>query len=196
MSQAPPRRAGWDDLLDVAEGYVGEIVSGELQVHPRPGAAHAETATDLGILLGGAFRFGRGGPGGWVILHEPRVALTGDIRVPDLAGWRAERYLRPDRGPHTVAPDWIGEVLSPGTAVLDRTEKLPLFARAGVPHVWLIDPLACSVEVYRLEASGYVLLLATRTNQSLRLPPFDAIELELGLIWGDRYTEEPPREED
>ncbi len=61
MSRPASRRAGWDDLLDVAEGFVGEIVDGELRVQPRPGAAHAEVAADLRVLLGGPFRFGRGG---------------------------------------------------------------------------------------------------------------------------------------
>ena len=80
MSEPGPRKANWDDLLDVKEGYIGEIVDGELRVHPRPGAPHAETTSDLGGLLTPPFRFGRGGPGGWVIVHEPRIALRDEIR--------------------------------------------------------------------------------------------------------------------
>ena len=60
MSEPAPRKAGWDDLLDVPDGYVGEIVNGELVMHPRPGAAHTETASDLGGVLTPPFRFGRG----------------------------------------------------------------------------------------------------------------------------------------
>jgi len=196
MSRPASRRAGWDDLLDVAEGFVGEIVDGELRVQPRPGAAHAEVASDLRVLLGGPFRFGRGGPGGWIIIHEPRAALSDDIRVPDLAGWRAERYVRPERGPHVISPDWICEVLSPSTAASDRTEKLPLYARSGVPYVWLIDPLAFSIEVYQLDPAGYILVLAARGEKILRVPPFDAIELDLTLLWGDRFVPGPQREEE
>jgi Uma2 family endonuclease len=192
MSEPAPRKANWDDLLDVEEGYIGEIVHGELRVHPRPGAPHAETTSDLGGLLTPPFRFGRGGPGGWVIVHEPRVALRDEIRVPDLAGWHSERYQRPVQGPYTVIPDWICEVLSPGTAVTDRTEKLPLYARCAVPFLWLIDPVGCSLEAYRLQADAYLLVVTARGNGQLRVPPFDAIELELGLLWGDRFDPDAP----
>lgn len=192
MSEPAPRKANWDDLLDVEEGYVGEIVDGELRVHPRPGAPHAETTSDLGGLLTPPFRFGRGGPGGWVIVHEPRVAFGDEIRVPDLAGWHSERYQRPVQGPYSVVPDWICEVLSPGTAVTDRTEKLPLYAHCAVPFLWLVDPVGCSLEAYRLQADAYLLIVTARGNGQLRVPPFDAIELELGLLWGDRFDPNAP----
>lgn len=184
------RQATWDDLLSVPDDCLGEIVNGELVLHPRPAAPHLETASDLGGLLTGAFRFGRGGPGGWVIIHEPRIAFGTDVRVPDLGGWRDERYRRPVSGPYTTIPDFICEVLSPGTAVQDRTEKLPLYATHGVQFVWLVDPLGCALEAYRLESTNYLLVIIARGKRSLRVPPFDAIELELELLWGDRW---PPQ---
>jgi Uma2 family endonuclease len=91
-----------------------------------------------------------------------------------------------------VIPDWICEVLSPGTAVSDRTEKLPLYARCAVPFLWLIDPVGCSLEAYRLQADAYLLIVTARGNGQLRVPPFDAIELELGLLWGDRFDPDAP----
>lgn len=194
MVSAPRRIGTWEDLAAVPEGYVGELVAGELVVHPRPGAPHTETASDLGLVLGPAFRFGRGGPGGWIILYEPRVAFVEDVRVPDLAGWRIERYAAPDSGPYLVTPDWVCEVLSPGTAGTDRTEKLPLYARAGVPHVWVIDPVAFTLELFQLSSGRYSLWLTASGNATIRVPPFDAIELELGLLWGRRFEACKPRE--
>ena len=195
MSEPAAREAGWDDLLDVPDGLIGEIVDGELVVHPRPGPAHTETVSDLGGVLTPPFRFGRGGPGGWVILQEPRVQLLDDIRVPDLGAWRSTRYERPHEGPYTVVPDWLCEVLSQRTAVSDRTEKLPLYARAGVPFVWLLDPVGFSLEAYRLEREGYLLLVSASGSKTLRVPPFDAIEIELGLLWGDRPEKSSPATE-
>jgi Uma2 family endonuclease len=49
----------------------------------------------------------------------------------------------PDAAHVTVAPDWICEVLSPSTAMLDRVKKLTIDAREHVAHAWLIDPVAC-----------------------------------------------------
>lgn len=174
-------------MLDVPEGYVGEIVGGELVVHPRPGPPHAEASSVLGGLLTPPFRIGRGGPGGWVILDEPRIDFAGDIRVPDIAAWRSERYARPDDGPYTVVPDWVCEVLSPATGVSDRTQKLPLYQRCGVRHVWLVDPLGFSLEVFRLGSEYYELILTAHGDDVVRAEPFDAIELELGVVWGDRF---------
>src|SRR5262249_27009534 len=119
------RPATWDDLDEVPEGYVGEIVAGEIVVTPRPNAPHAVAASDLHSILGAAFRLGINGPGGWIILEEPRVRFGEDVRVPDLAGWRKEKWADPPRkGPLTLIPDWICEVLSASTKAEDIAVKL------------------------------------------------------------------------
>ena len=53
------------------------------------------------------------------------------------------------------AHDGVEALLSESNAWKDRTEKLPLYARSGVKHVWLVDPLALSIEVYRLDGETY-----------------------------------------
>jgi Uma2 family endonuclease len=53
------------------------------------------------------------------------------------------------------APDWLAEVLSPGTARHDEFVKLPAYERAGVREVWLIHPIERTLAVYRLEAGHY-----------------------------------------
>jgi hypothetical protein len=74
-------------------------------------------------------------------------------------------------------------VLSPGTAAIDRVEKLPLYAGAGVAHAWLADPNERTLEVLKLEASRWVLLGTFRDAARVRAEPFDATELELGALW-------------
>ncbi len=182
------RPATWDDLDRVPDGRIGEIVAGEIVVQPRPNPPHTDVSSDLGALLGGWFRFGIGGPGGWILRDEPRIKLGDEIRVPDLAGWRAERYERKLIGPLTVVPDWICEVLSERTAAGDRSEKMPLYARHGVRHAWLIEPVLQILEVYRLEGEQWLLLATHAGAARVRAEPFDAVELDLSLVWG------PPRE--
>lgn len=98
----------------------------------------------------------------------------------------------PDEPYLVVRPDWVGEVLSPLTARLDRADKLPVYARAGVPHVWLVDPSACTLESYRLESGRWVLLGTWADDARARAEPFDAFELELGLLWADDAPPAPP----
>lgn len=175
----------WDDLDEVPEGFVGEIVAGEVVLTPRPAAPHIGATSDLGGLLTAWFRFGMGGgPGGWVILHEPRIRFEDEIRVPDLAGWRAARFVAPTSGPYTVVPDWICEALSPGTARTDRTDKMPLYARNRVGHLWLLDPVLQTLEVYRLEGERWVSIGTFGGDAKVRAEPFDAVELDLTMVWG------------
>jgi Uma2 family endonuclease len=78
----------------------------------------------------------------------------------------------------------VCETLSPSTLRVDRVLKRPLYAAAGVPFVWMVDPIAQTLEVFRSAGEQY-LLLATRGGSSrVRAEPFEAVELELAAVWG------------
>jgi Uma2 family endonuclease len=174
--------ATYDDLRDVPDHYVAEMFDGELYASPRPAVPHARAAMVLGVKLGGPFD--RRGPGGWVFLVEPELHFGNDVLVPDLAAWRHERLpaLRPDAF-MTLAPDWICEVVSPSTESIDRGKKLRIYAREGVAHAWLLDPLRQTLEVLSLDSGKWTELDTHEGTIIVRVPPFDAIELELGALW-------------
>ncbi|MCE9580509.1 MAG: Uma2 family endonuclease [Deltaproteobacteria bacterium] len=183
---SPPRRATYADVLAAPEHKVAEVVDGVLHLSPRPASPHARAASRLGSDLEGPFDRGRGGPGGWILLDEPELHLGDDIVVPDLAGWRRARMPSiPAQAYFTLAPDWICEVLSPSTRKLDRGAKLGVYARAGVEHAWLVDPLEHTVEVLRRQDARWLILGAWSDDARVRLEPFDAIELALGELWAD-----------
>src|SRR5262249_17931443 len=83
----------------------------------------------------------------------------------------------------TIAPDWICEVLSPSTETIDRARKLHIYAREHVAHAWLINPLAKTLEVMRLENGKWVLQEIFSGAEIVRAEPFEAIELELDALW-------------
>ncbi len=58
-----------------------------------------------------------------------------------------------------------------------------IYRREGVRHAWLIDPVEHTLEVYRLEAGRRVLLDTYDEDAVVRAEPFDAVELELALLW-------------
>ena len=184
MGVPAKRRATYEDLLAVPEHLVAEIINGVLITHPRPASLHARAATSLGGELHGPFDRGRGGPGGWILLDEPELHLHGDILVPDLAGWRRARMPElPDASAFELAPDWICEVLSPSTEAIDRAEKLPIYAREFVSYAWLVDPVAQTLESFRLEAGHWLLLGTWRNDACVRVEPFDSFELDLASLW-------------
>jgi Uma2 family endonuclease len=183
---APARRpATYDDLRAVPDHLVAEILDGELHASPRPAPRHAVASSGLGADLIGPFDRGRGGPGGWWILAEPELHLGDDVVVPDLAGWRRTRLPEmPAEAFFTLAPDWVCETLSPSTERIDRGKKLAIYARESVAHLWLLNPIAETLEAYRLEQGRWLLLVTHAGDVSARIEPFEAAELELWRLWG------------
>ena len=187
MSIPAPKAPTYQDLAALPETQIGEIVAGELHATPRPAGPHAMACSAMGGTLIPPFQFGDRGPGGWWILDEPELHLGTDVVVPDLAGWRRERLPEVPAGPFIdLTPDWICEALSPSTARLDRVLKVPLYARHGVKHLWIVDALAQTLEVFRLEHAHWVLLSVHAGAEVIRAEPFEQIEIRLGRWWGER----------
>lgn len=190
MGDPAKKRATYDDVLAAPEHMVAEIIQGELVLMPRPAAPHARTSSRLGGALDGPFDHdGDGhGPGGWIFLDEPELHLSdGDVVVPDLAGWRRSRMPRvPDVayfGPELM-PDWACEVLSPGSVARDRVQKMALYAREGVEYVWLIDPIARTLEAFqRRSAVSWATLGAWQDDSEIAVSPFDELPLQLARLW-------------
>lgn len=186
MSGLPAKRAAtYADLLNVPEHLVGEIVDGDLVTSPRPSARHAAAASALGADIHTAFgRKGGSGPGGWIILIEPELHVVGQVLVPDIAGWRRERLPEiPDVAFFDLAPDWVCEISSPATAALDRTRKRHHYGRAGVSHLWLLDPAPETLEVYRLDGQDWRLVVSVAGAVKVQAEPFAAMESDLGQVW-------------
>lgn len=192
---AAPRRATYDDLLAVPDHLVAEILDGELVVSPRPAARHARAGSAIGSVLFDRFDGPPGGgdaAGGWCILDEPELHLGSDVLVPDVAGWRRARMPSvPDVAAFTVAPDWICEVLSARTVSIDRSRKMPIYAREGVRHLWLVDPPVRSLEVYRLEANRWIVVNTFAGDDPVRAEPFEALALDARRWWVDDAATAP-----
>jgi Uma2 family endonuclease len=184
MLEAASKTASYQDLFTLPENMVGEIIAGQLYTHPRPAPKHAAAYSALGGTLWNPFQRGSDGPGGWWILDEPELHLGGDILVPDLAGWHRERLPElPETAWFELAPDWSCEILSPTTARTDRVIKMPLYARAGILHLWLVDPNLKTLEIYQLIDGLWSLIASLKDDDPVRQPPFDAIEFLLGGLW-------------
>lgn len=190
-SPTPTRRlAKLEDLTGVPPDLVGEIMDGELVISQPLGPQGLFTRTALLAELdrrrGGAEG---GGSAGWWLFDDPRLRLGTSVLVPDLTGWRRQRMPRPPQNNNAgrptfeLPPDWACEVLSPSTAVIDRTRKLDIYARAGVCWLWLVDAVHRTVEVLWLEGDEWVIAGNFGGDQRARLPPFDSIELDLARLW-------------
>ena len=175
--------ATYDDLCRVSDRFIAEILDGDLYASPRPALPHARAASVLLATLGAAFDLDDE-PGGWIMLFAPELHFGNDVLVPDIAGWRRERLPSvPNVAYLTLAPDWICEVVSPATEIIDRGRKLRIYTREGVAFAWFVDPLRQSLEVLALETGSVRQLEGHHGGLRVRAHPFDSIELDLSALW-------------
>jgi Uma2 family endonuclease len=160
MRQLDMQHHTYADYLTWSATYGNEVIDGIAYVRepPAPSRLHQEVVGELYRQIANSLQGKR-----------PRVyAAPFDIRLPKNGGTddQVDTVIQPDviivcdlhklddRGMRG-APDWIAEVLSLSTATYDRTTKLRVLERAGVPEVWLIDPTDSTVTIYRIADGQY-----------------------------------------
>ncbi len=161
------------------ERFVVERVNGNVNLLPRLSPVHNLAASALGAVIGSAFQLGK--PGGWIVVYQPALELGDDVLVPDVAAWRQSRMPLAPNNAFSIAPDWIAEVVAKDAQAVHQ--KLPLYARANVPHAWLVTPDRQQLEVLRLVDGRYEPICEHRGAERVRGEPFDAIEIELDVLW-------------
>ncbi len=108
-----------------------ELIEGEVSEMSPIGARHASVVRNLNRLLG------RQVSGEFLVDVQNPVRLDeGNEPEPDLAVIRMRDYRGSLPGPEDVL--LLIEV-SDTTLSYDRNVKLPLYARSGIPEVWVVD---------------------------------------------------------
>lgn len=162
--------ATFADLAALGGDVRAEIVGGVIEEKAAPTFEHGDAQGALTHMLRGPFHGrGGGGPGGWWLATEVEVELeTHEI----------------------FRPDWMCEIRSPSTAARDLVDEHRVLHRFGVPHYWIVDPERHTLVAHRWQKDGYLVALTAGRGDTVRAEPFDAIELPVGLIFGDEPDEE------
>jgi Uma2 family endonuclease len=137
-------RADLDALPD--DGLRHELIDGHFVMTPAPGIDHQIITTTLTTMLrtrlqGSELR----------VLHAPCDVILGphvvepDVFVAPKSDFTAKDLPAP--------PLLVIEVLSPSTSHLDRGRKRDIYAEAGVPHYWIVDPTVPSISTFELTAT-------------------------------------------
>jgi Uma2 family endonuclease len=74
-------------------------------------------------------------------------------------------------------------VISERYEARDRVVKKRLYAEAGVPFYWIVDPVARTLEAFALEAGRWVDVGSFDDAALARVPPFGEVELEVGRLF-------------
>jgi len=187
---AARKLASYDDLLALPSGVRAEILGGEIVVSPGALPEHGRIQAGIGRQIGGPFDEddGHGGPGGWWILPEVDVRLEShEVVRPDVTGWRRARLPSPwGVRPIDVVPDWICEIESPSNVAVDRVRKASLYAKSGVAHYWLVDPVGRTVESLVLRDGAWLRDGAYTDGDVAPIRPFEAIAPDVGRLFPPR----------
>jgi Uma2 family endonuclease len=196
--KSPSMPATEAELLALPEqgrGY--ELIGGEL-VEKQTGFRHGRAQFNLAGLLSPYRRSGGGAdrPGGWWFLTEQLVSFSpSQVLRPDVAGWLRERLSEPPEDEETVVrvrPDWVCEIISPRKAANDLIRKKRIYHQHQVPCYWIVDPRDESLTVLQWTAKGYLEILAAQRGERVRAEPFLALDLQVGVLFGEDEDEPPP----
>jgi Uma2 family endonuclease len=148
-----------DELLAMGKDAPYELMDGVLKEFPWSGVLAGVIGAQLVSALdkfvqSSQLGYVTGGKAGYVLSRNPDTVVA-----PNIGFVRHARFPDglPDRGFCPTPPDLAIEVISFDDMRADIEQKQRLYTRAGVPLVWLVDPEARTVTVYRLGAEPEVL---------------------------------------
>jgi len=184
------------DYLGWPEGERWELIDGEAYaMSPAPTNFHQLIVGELFRVVANHFRgkpcrpfvapFDVRLPNAGRAHHEVNTVVQPDISLvcdPD--------KLKDNRG-CLGAPDWVVEVVSPGSALRDQRTKRALYEKHGVPEYWLVHPLDRSVTVYRLQHGAYAQPLLFGPEDQCAPLAFP----ELVIVVADLFADLPPQDD-
>jgi len=136
---------------------VGMINSFARSIQPMPGLAF----TTIGLALSD--------------LYAP---------TPDIVYLRGEKLNLIRRGMIEGAPDLVVEALS-SDRCRDLVMKREIYAEAGIPEYWILDPAHDTITVLRLSGSQYVEEAVLGSDDTLTTTTIPGFELQLSRLFGD-----------
>lgn len=143
---------------DITPEHKWEFIQGEVIMH-SPALNRHLTATKR--LFGLMDAYVRVHTLGVVHMEKAMTSFPRNDYEPDIMflGTAKAALTDPDTLKFPI-PDLIVEVLSPSTTDRDRGIKFQDYALHGVGEYWIIDPVAESVELYRLGGTSYPSVIA------------------------------------
>lgn len=156
-----PPQGKWteEDYFALPEtNHIVEISGGVLVIPPVPTYAHQRT---VGAVYSALKRHVDSHDLGTAVVSPLTVRLwEGTIREPDVLFYRKEHRDRIGER-WSEPPDWVAEVVLPGTKNTDEVDKLAEYAKAGIPEYWLVDIKDMTIRVYALRGGEVYTLVET-----------------------------------
>ncbi|MEM7369555.1 MAG: Uma2 family endonuclease [Bacteroidota bacterium] len=169
-----------------------ELIRGRVfRMSPAPSSAHQWVSGELHFQIKRYLR--RRTCKTYAAPFDVRLPLPPDRQTPD----KVDTVVQPDIcvicDPTKIeaqgcngAPDWIIEILSPGTAHKDLNEKFDLYQHAGVREYWIVRLDEQTVTPFLLDEAGVYQILRAKpfaAPESVPVGVLAGLEIELGEVW-------------
>ena len=179
MAVHPERMTYADYSALPDDGLRRQVIDGEVFVTPAPSIRHQNVVGNLFVALK-VHLLAHGG--GQVFIAPCDVVLSDhDVVQPDVV---------------FVADDWIDVITTANIqgvptlvievvsdSIMDRGRKRDLYARAGVPTYWVVDPDGDRIEVYRLAGGLYDPPLILEPGATRGIAEVDGFVLDLTTVF-------------
>lgn len=176
--QLIPKVWTYNEVRALNDDVRRELHDGEIYVLPSPNLKHQTLILQLAIRLTE-----------WARVHGGKIFLSPvdlyvsptEYYIPDLVFYSAQQMQsgEVERDPNRLktAPSIVVEVLSRSTARNDRTLKTRAYARFGIEHYWIIDPIAQTLEAFELVKGRYALAGAMGADETYAPSAFEGLQI-------------------
>ena len=179
----------YDDYAALPDdGNRYEVIEGELVMAPAPRVDHQRCSLNLILIVGPhvkAHNLGEVLAAPCDVVLDKRNVLQPDLIF--ISNARAEVITEKNL---QGAPDLAVEILSPSSLRRDRIQKMRIYARHGVPHLWLIDAQARTLEEFVLDGSTYRLTSTCEDDEVFHPAIFPGLNIPLKEVWGQSVPEQ------
>jgi hypothetical protein len=198
MRSRPLTQPTFEELLarvrDLPEGYRGQVFNDAVVVSEPPTPARAHSIAEISGMFVAGSALGDPVPEGWTFLANVEISAGHErLLLCDVAGWNLTREgLLATCSPIRITPDWICEVLGGSSRRFTLSAKRRALAEMGVTHLWIADPEARVLDVFKNERGKWMLLDSLTEETAATAPPFDGLHFDVGELWTRIEIKPPP----
>jgi Uma2 family endonuclease len=169
------------DYYNLPEGSRYQLIEGDLYMAPAPNLYHQTVLGNLSFALRSYLEQNRIG----ILFQAPTDVFFSreSIWQPDLfVVLNARRHILKSKRCEG-APEFIAEILSPGSQDLDLHTKKAVYAREGVTEYWVLDPETKEVLIHRFEENANDPIVRLRSPEKATSSLFPGLSMDLDKLF-------------
>lgn len=176
---APEKLYTINDIYALPDGERAELIDGQIYYMAPPSRKHQDILSFLHLAIGNHIASNNGdckvypAPFAVFLFQDDSKYLEPDISVI------CSRDKLNDHGCNG-APDWIIEIVSPSSRVMDYYTKLSLYREAGVREYWIVDPIKQTILVYHMEQAAAPVIYSF--TDTIKANIYDNLEIDFSKL--------------